>query len=1061
MSTLSDTAAGQSLCDVFERLRLGTIEHAEPAQRWRGLAAAIDGIVAIFGIVTAADFFRREGASGERQAHLSHCLERGGTEDWRSFLIECLSSVGPRWFLPELRALLLLPNGQPSSLACLIEDFLSVKAANAAEPRTAADRSRLLAVYATSVAEELDRMTWTREAIIELRPRGAGEEGGRASEEAIAGLRYHEGWLPLHPFAVWERCPECERDHLFLLRSVSSQGLLMADVLTGHRRLNCSSPLISSLARLLLKRKFYVPAQTVLLAGMQQAPADPRIREGLLYVHQALGHRAYRHGDAERSAEQFRAALELAPRNERIAAMLALSYLRLGRPVDAVASCLRCQPTDDERSANLSEILGRGLVHLGRWAEARAAAGRLLESDPGNAWALGVLAAGYGAGGAAGERREACRADRPAAESEATPRAGGGAHLTAPAPAPPAAATAVSGEPSFWELAEDLVAAVRAAPPAPLLGRDRDIQELLDILSCAYKNNALLIGEPGVGKTALIYELARLVATGTAPSRLAAFGLVRLRAGEMVAGARYRGQFEERVVHVARTVLDRGRTILFVDDLHTVASASGPRNASLDIVTLLQPVLASPQIPVVGATTPDEYRARLQKDAALERRFQLVHVFEPSEPVAASILRSREDELARFHGVRFEPAALDTAAALPRLYLRDRYLPDKALDILDLAASRVARTAGGAPEQVAIPSVTARDVADVVAHLAAVPPERISPARDERLAVLAAELGTRIVGQDEVIGRVASVLRARLQGLGLHPHRPKGVFLFAGPTGVGKTELARAIAVLLLGDEDRMVRIDMSEFGEHIASTKLVGVSPGYVGYQDRNQLTDAVRRQPHTVVLLDEIEKASPQVLNLFLQVFDSGRLTDGRGQHTYFQHAIVIMTSNLGAELFGRHRVGYANGDGPAMLATDDSLLRSIRQGLSPEFLNRIDEILLFRPLSPADIQRILDLKLQVVVARLRQEGKELVLTDRLRGRVVHDGFDPEYGARNLERSLRRHVIEALGTARLSSAWGAATRVEVDLGHAVGLFTSAAAEAVALDVNAERLESWPGTAV
>ena len=595
-----------------------------------------------------------------------------------------------------------------------------------------------------------------------------------------------------------------------------------------------------------------------------------------------------------------------------------------------------------------------------------------------------------------------------------------------------------------------------------MVGREDEIEQTVEVLSRRTKNNPVLIGEPGVGKTAIVEGIAQRIVDGDVPDTLRDKRLVQLDLGGMVAGTRYRGDFEERL----KKVIDEIRAhsdelIVFIDELHTVVGA-GAAEGAMGASNMLKPALARGELHIVGATTIDEYRKNIEKDAALERRFQPILVPEPSVSDTIEILRGLRDRYEAHHQVRFTDEALAAAAELSDRYITDRFLPDKAIDLVDQAGARVRlrtktpardrrereqrleqlrrekdeavavedyqrasalrdeiaslteRPDGEAADgERAVPEVTAADIAEVVSRATGIPVAQLTAEEKDRLLRLEEHLHRRVIGQDEAVLAVAEAVRRSRAGLG-DPNRPIGSFLFLGPTGVGKTELARALAEALFGSEGRMVRIDMSEFQERHTVSRLVGAPPGYVGYEEAGQLTEAVRRTPYAVLLLDEIEKAHPDVFNILLQVLDDGRLTDGQGRTVDFKNTVVIMTSNLGSDVIGRRALGFGaaggDGGGPDDQQLRDRIMQRLRESFRPEFLNRIDEIIVFRHLDETQLRQITSLLLEETTRRLHAQAITVEFTTEAIDWLARRGFQPEFGARPLRRTIQREVDNRL---------------------------------------------------
>ncbi|MEV5725168.1 ATP-dependent Clp protease ATP-binding subunit [Streptomyces pharetrae] len=641
-----------------------------------------------------------------------------------------------------------------------------------------------------------------------------------------------------------------------------------------------------------------------------------------------------------------------------------------------------------------------------------------------------------------------------------------------------------SATPTLDKYGRDLTDQARRGRIDPVIGRDDEIEQTIEVLSRRGKNNPVLIGDAGVGKTAIVEGLAQRIADGDVPDVLTGRRVVALDLTGVVAGTRYRGDFEERMNNIVDEIRSHSdQLIVFIDELHTVVGAGGGgEGGSMDAGNILKPALARGELHIVGATTLEEFR-RIEKDAALARRFQPILVPEPTTEDAQEILRGLRDRYEAHHQVRYSDEALMAAVELSDRYLTDRRLPDKAIDLIDQAGARVrlrARTKGtdvramereaeqlvrdkdqavadesyeeamrlrdriaelkrriaevagdGEADEGQHLEVTAEAIAEVVSRLTGIPVSRLTEEEKDRLLGMEEHLRERVVGQEEAVRVVSdAVLRSRA-GLA-SPDRPIGSFLFLGPTGVGKTELARALAEALFGSEDRMVRLDMSEYQERHTVSRLVGAPPGYVGHEEAGQLTEVVRRHPYSLLLLDEVEKAHPDVFNILLQVLDDGRLTDSQGRTVDFSNTVIVMTSNLGSEAIIRRgaSIGFGPGGGEAdEEARREQILRPLREHFRPEFLNRIDEIVVFRQLTPDQLHRITNLLLEHTRRLLTAQGVTVEFTDAAVDWLSRQGYQPEYGARPLRRTIQREVDNRLSRLLLDGRVRAGDRVTVDV--------------------------------
>ena len=552
----------------------------------------------------------------------------------------------------------------------------------------------------------------------------------------------------------------------------------------------------------------------------------------------------------------------------------------------------------------------------------------------------------------------------------------------------------------------------------PVIGRDEEIRRSVQILSRRSKNNPVLIGEPGVGKTAVAEGIAAYIAGSDAPDSMAGKRLVALDLPALLAGTKYRGDFEERVKAVLKDVKKAGDVILFIDEMHTMIGA-GSAEGAIDAANILKPALGRGEVQIIGATTPEEYRRHIEKDAALERRFQPVKVAEPSRSDSLKMLGAVRQGLEKHHGVKISDAALTAAVDLSARYINDRFLPDKAIDLADEAAAHIRVSGGGL--------VTAEDIAAVVSLWTGIPVVNLSADETKRLRNMESILHRRVIGQNEAVTAVSRAIRRGRVGLS-DPNRPIGSFLFLGPTGVGKTELCRALAEAVFGESEAMIRLDMSEYMEKHAVSKLIGSPPGYVGYEDGGQFTERVRRKPWSVVLFDEIEKAHEDVWGILLQIMDDGRLTDSAGRVVSFRNTIIVMTSNVGAKSIsdGRPRMGFTPDGGDEAQLMRARINEELRRTFKPEFLNRIDETIVFRRLSRAEIRSIAERMLLTVAERFKALGMTLSVPDQVVDFLAERGYDEKYGARPLRRAIRSMIEDKAAELMLTDSLGRGDTVQ-----------------------------------
>ncbi len=642
-----------------------------------------------------------------------------------------------------------------------------------------------------------------------------------------------------------------------------------------------------------------------------------------------------------------------------------------------------------------------------------------------------------------------------------------------------------SATPTLDSYGTDLTALAREGKIDPVIGREEETGRVLQILSRRTKNNPCLIGEPGVGKTAVVEGLAEKIAEGVVPETVADKRVVALDLSGMIAGAKYRGEFEERIKSVMAEIKKAGNVILLIDEIHTIIGA-GSAEGAIDAANILKPALARGEIQVIGATTIDEYRKHIEKDAALERRFQSVMVGEPTAEQAVRILKGLRSKYEAHHKIKITDEAIDAAVNLSARYITDRFLPDKAIDLIDEAASKkrigeitappdlreleekIKKTHADKEEAVRaqefekaaelrnlentlsaeletrkntwkhrtdgsnMPSIGSEDIAEIVTQWTKIPVTKLEKEESEKLLNLDKILKERVIGQEEAVEVVARAIRRGRTGL-KDPKRPQGSFIFCGPTGVGKTELSKALAAALFGSESAIIRVDMSEYMEKHSVSKLIGSPPGYVGYDEAGQLTEKVRRNPYSVVLFDEIEKAHPDVFNILLQILEDGRLTDSHGRVVDFKNTVVILTSNLGASSLAEPKtLGFAQSGDSGKRAEQkaaENVMEALKKAFRPEFLNRIDEIVIFHKLSDENIRKIARLMLGEITSRIESMKMKITFTDEVVGFLAKEGFDPVYGARPLRRAMQRKIEDSLSIELLEGKLGAGDVIEAYL--------------------------------
>jgi ATP-dependent Clp protease ATP-binding subunit ClpC len=643
-------------------------------------------------------------------------------------------------------------------------------------------------------------------------------------------------------------------------------------------------------------------------------------------------------------------------------------------------------------------------------------------------------------------------------------------------------ASANANTPTLDSLARDLTAIAREGSLDPVIGRSKEIQRVIEVLSRRTKNNPVLIGEPGVGKTAIAEGLAQQIVNNEVPEILRDKRVMTLDMGTVVAGTKYRGEFEDRLKKVMDEIRQAGNIILFIDELHTLIGAGGAEGA-IDASNILKPSLARGELQCIGATTLDEYRKYIEKDAALERRFQPIRVDEPTKEESIQILQGLRDRYEAHHRVSISDEAIEAAVKLSDRYISDRFLPDKAIDLIDEAGSKVRLRSYTTPpnlkelelkleevrkeKDASVQSqefekaaslrdteqrlrekleetkknwkekqgkenneVTVEDIANVVSSWTGIPVSKLAQTETDKLLKLEELLHSRLIGQEEAVIAISKAVRRARAGL-KDPKRPIGSFIFLGPTGVGKTELGRALAEAMFGDEDAMIRIDMSEYMEKHSTSRLVGSPPGYVGYEEGGQLTEKVRRKPYSVILLDEIEKAHPDVFNILLQVLEDGRLTDSKGRTVDFRNTVLIMTSNVGAQSLKSNKyVGFNIQDGEQNYKDmKGKVMEELKKAFRPEFLNRIDEIIVFHALEKKHLREIVTLMADQLTKRLQEQNIDIGLTDAAKDKIAEEGYDPEYGARPLRRAIQKHIEDRLSEELLKGNVLTGQKVMIDV--------------------------------
>ncbi len=786
--------------------------------------------------------------------------------------------------------------------------------------------------------------------------------------------------ISLFPIIIFSRCPTCKQEHLFIFNKRTFEHIEYKGWHPDHNLKTETGDFYAYLGKYYLKKQLYNEAKQELQRVLHRGGCDDRVKDELFNIYMKLGNRYYEQKDYKEALKEYQRAYML--NSDEISLLFHLGYcsFKIGRYPDAV------------------DFMEKFLKHENKSVRAHVIAARSYSEIDDYACAADHFQEAHRLEPSVKQYKEEWKKYQDKAKRHRD-KASDGAEVVKP----------------ITKFLVDLNLKALKGEISPIVGRESELQSLVEILNCMEKKNALVLGESGVGKTALVYELALRIVSGYFGGILADKKVYALNIPAIIAGARYRGQLEERLVELIKELKRMDDVILFIDDIHGIMASGNARNVNVDAAFILRPAIAEGDIQVIGAASFEHYRLNMENDPSITRNFQIIKLREPNMEENIAILQHYKQRFEKFHKVKVLDETLPLIIELSDIFIRERSNPDKSIAILDRACA-IAKEQEAMISSQELPLVDRQKIILTVSRRTGIPEEKLTTQGSEKFLGIEERLKKRIVGQDEAIEKVARVLRVSKMKLRLKPYQPDGVFLFLGPTGVGKTELALALTEFLFGDPKKMIRLDMSEYMESISTSKLIGIAPGYVGYHDKNQLTDRVKEDPYCLVLLDEIEKASQQVLNLFLQVFDTGRLTDSKGCEVYFDNVTFVMTSNIGTSLYGQTQLGFARETSPGSIyakpqVTKSEMLKEIKKALPPEFINRIDEIIYFNALGPAQMYGILELNLAVIVERLQnQRAIRLDVSQEAKDLLVKEGFSPEFGARNLARTLRSMFLDPL---------------------------------------------------